>query len=214
MNNMKAKTLLGSKQVINSLVEHAQRGDGRYSDIAKQCTKGYITVFPATLTNTAADDEWEAFQELAKQFANFSYPVLVAVAPFGWAKWEGFLHRPGQEPIRFEIPRQRLMLKLVDDQVVSARAFYPWPQEVWVQPLRSEDGVMKKQRRAFKICPAPADVAGLAKAIRDEDGLTCGLSQLQIFRQNWEGEWEEETKMSQVLYENTEEKPYGFQAPA
>ena len=106
------------------------------------------------------------------------------------------------------------MLKLVDDQVVSARAFYPSPQEVWVQRLGSEDGVRKKKGKAFKICPAPADVAGLARAIRDEDGLTCGLSQLLIFRQNWEGEWEEETKMSQVLYENTEEKPYGFQAPA
>jgi hypothetical protein len=36
---------------------------------------------------------------------------------------------------------------------------------------------------------------------------------LRIFRLDWEGEWKEEERGGQVLYENTEDKPYGFVVP-
>jgi len=210
-NRMSAQGLLTNSATKGSLIEHAERAQGKYNEVARNCAKGYITVLPATLVETTADQEWDNFKALVtNQLAQFGYPVLVAVAPFGWAEWDVFIHRPGQEPMKVQVPRQQLMLKLSDGAVVSARQFYPQPEEVWVQQLARE---MNLTGRAFKIKPVPDDVAELAKMIKDAESLTCPLSQLAIYRQNWKGEWEEVTRQSQVLYENIEERPYGFLTP-
>jgi hypothetical protein len=210
-NQIDATGLLTNSATKSSLIEHAERGSSIYQDIAQQCSKGYITVLPATLVQTTADEEWDNFQGLVRnELAQLEYPVLVAVAPFGWAEWDVFLHRPGQEPVRLQVPRQQLMFKLIDDvpgnELVSARQFYPKPQEVWVQRLTQD---MRLTGRAFIINPAPDNIAELAKAVTEAERLTCPVSMLAIYRQNWEGEWEEEEE-DQVLFENTKTEPYGF----
>ena len=63
-----------------------------------------------------------------------NHNIMVALANFGWAQWHIFLHRPGKVPVKFQIPRQRLMLKVVEVEgtlkAVTARHFYPKPQKV------------------------------------------------------------------------------------
>eukprot|EP00971_Amphidinium_carterae_P057433 1135425-Amphidinium_carterae.1 len=58
------------------------------------------------------------------------------------------------------------------------------------------------------------DVDDLKRAIKDDLGLTCPHSRLQIFSQGWEDVWQQQTRMDQVLYENTADRPYGFLVPA
>eukprot|EP00971_Amphidinium_carterae_P169652 3361352-Amphidinium_carterae.1 len=58
------------------------------------------------------------------------------------------------------------------------------------------------------IAPSRDHIAGLRRAIEDDLG-----SRLQIFSQDWEGAWQQQTRMDQVLYENTADKPYGFLVP-
>ncbi|CAE7894593.1 unnamed protein product, partial [Symbiodinium necroappetens] len=210
-NLMTAEGLLTNSATRGSLIEHAERAKGKYNEIAQNCAKGYITVLPATLVDTTPDQEWVNFQALAtNELAQVGYPVVVAVAPFGWAEWDVFIHRPCQDPMRVQVPRQQLMLKLSDGAVVSARQFYPKPEEVWVQQLTRK---MKLTGRAFKIKPAPDDVAELADAIVEKrPRLNCDAAELAIYRQDWKGEWEEAEEDS-VLFENTKKRPYGFLTP-
>ena len=209
-NKLSSTGLLTNEATKKSLVEHVGRPEAKYNEIAQKCSKGYITVLPATLIGATVDEEWQRFQQLAgKELAQSAHPVLVALAPFGWATWHVFLQRSGKEPVHVQIPRQRLMIKLVKGVPMSARQFYPKPEEVWVQRLTSD---MKLIGRAFEVKPNKDNVAALAEMIKDAESLTCPLSQLAIYRQNWKGEWQEEAE-EKVLYENTKQRPYGFLNP-
>ncbi|CAE7679690.1 unnamed protein product [Symbiodinium sp. CCMP2592] len=209
-NKMTTQSVLGNAAMKESLLDHARRGDNKYKDLATQCKLGYITMLVTTLTQSTADEEWQRFQALSsKDLAGLGYPVLVAVASFGWGTWDVFLHRPRHDPLRFSIPRQRLMLKLVDDKPVSARSYYRKPQEVWVQELQIQGDVHTLVGKVFKIDSAPNDAADLASRIKAVEDLSCRLSKLAIYRLDWKGEWKEE-RAGQVLFENTEESPYGF----
>lgn len=212
-NKIKSRGLLSNEESKSSLIEHASRGEGQYKSIAEKCAKGYITVLVATLTKTSPDDEWKVFEALVKDsLSTVSHPVLVAVAPFGWAKWHVFLHRPGKAPIRLEIPRHRLMFKLVDDKAVTARRFFPKPDVVWAQELDAGDWKLKG--RALEVKPERDNIASLAEAVKGKKpSLTCDADDLTIYTQNRSGKWVEVVKPSQVLYANTDAKPYGFVVP-
>ena len=134
-----------------SLIEHAARADSKtaamrgqssYEQVANQCGNNYVTVLPATVTTMTADTEYARFktliEELRKKKADapiLKHKILVAVATFGWGKWDVFLHDPESGCVRFEIKRQRLMYKVIDGRAVLARHYYPKPAEVWVQRL-------------------------------------------------------------------------------
>ncbi|CAE7235475.1 unnamed protein product [Symbiodinium sp. CCMP2592] len=209
-NKIATQSVLRNAATRESLLEHARRGDESYKDLSQQCRLGYITVFVTTLTQSTADAEWEHFQNLSSTtLVGLGYPVLVAVANFGWAKWDVFLHRPRLTPIRFFIPRQRLMLKLIDDKPVSARSYYCKPQEVWVQELQVNENVHALVGEVLLIESAPNLVAQLARRIKTVAGLSWPLPKLAIYRLNWQNEWEKEAA-DQVLFENTRNSPYGF----
>eukprot|EP00971_Amphidinium_carterae_P340916 6479465-Amphidinium_carterae.1 len=65
-----------------------------------------------------------------------------------------------------------------------------------------------------KIGPSRDHIAGLKRAIKDDLGLTCPHSRLLMFSQGWEDAWQQQTRMDEVLYENTADRPYGFLVPA
>ena len=67
--------------------------------------------------------------------------------------------------------------------------------------------------QAFKVKPAPDDVAELASAIHTIERLSCRRSQLSIYRLDSQGQWQKEED-DKMLYENTKKRPYGFLAPS
>jgi len=220
-------------QTRKSLIEHAARADestatghsvASYADIAAKCTKGYITVLPATVTTTTDDAEYKHFGELIAELQQnkadapiLNHNIMVAVATFGWAKWDVFLWDPVlKKCVRFEIKRQRLMYKVVDGQAVTARHFYPRPTDVWAQELLLEGGGSPKLTgKAFEVKPEKDSVASLAEGIvAKKKSLKCDVDELTIYSQSRTGVWKELEKPSQVLYANADEKPYGFVVPA
>ena len=148
-----------------------------YASVAQECAGVYITVLLGTLTSTQAVAEEKAVAGLLSTWRNsdtlrgvLDHHILVAVAPLGWAKFDVFLHQPGREAIRFEIPRQRLMLKLVDGQP-QAWHFYPRPEKVWVHRLLKTGSDLQLARAAFEVAPAKDSVASLADAVREKLGI-------------------------------------------
>ena len=209
-----------------SLRGHAARADQRaaeaagqscYENTAKRCTKGYMTVLLATLMTTTVQYEWSNFQAFIKAMKDdktmagaLKHHIMVAVARFGWGSFVAFLHEPGKEPVKFSIPRQRLLFKLVDGQLQSARHFYPRPETVWVQQLLKKGSYLQPSWSAFKVAPEEDSVESLADAVARKRGI---LSQhpLKIYMLNHAGGWWEWIQAaSQVLYANAEEKPYGY----
>ena len=224
-NELTARQLLGGAATKTALIEHAARADetaarhfnqASYASVARNCSKGYATVLFATLTRTDALEEWQSFKEVINKMNSsdqskgmLDYHIMVAVARFGWASFDVFLHQPGQQaPIRFEVPRQRLMLKVVDGQPQSARHFYPRPEKVWVQRLAWHSGRFQPTGRAVPV-PAGGTVGHLQLEIKTLSTQEIDVFSLEIYRLNHTGEWELTTE-DQVLYGNTREKPYGF----
>ena len=162
-----------------SLKEHAQRGEKEYSAIARACTSGYATVLLASLGSDTEQRAWEQFQarinEWRQKYPNaLKHPIIVAVAPFGWAKWNVFLHRPGSEPLKLEVNRQHLMYKLVGDELMSARNFYPRPTSVWVRHMHANLSFIAA--RADKVKPEEDAITSLASAICQHFGIVSRLA--------------------------------------
>ena len=200
----------------NALLEHASRTDGKYARVARACYNGYITVLPATLTTTTVEQEWGNFKDFIQHLRKndeparaLEYYIMVAVAMPGWGEFVVFLHEPGKELVKFCIPRQRLLFKLVDGQLQSARHFYPRPKTVWVQEINVAG---ERMDDPFEVEPQEDSVQSLRKAILVDSNIQS-RRQLRIHHLNHAGEWEVIPKKSQVLFANTEEKPYGFYVP-
>ena len=206
------KLLQEGSTTWTSLLEHASRTDAAYAEVASRCRNGYITVLPATLTSTTVEQEWTNFRAFITKLQEnaapaLKYHIMVAVARSGWSEFSVFLHQPGQQaPIRFEIPRQRLLFKVVDGQPQSARHFYPRPEKVWVQEINESGEAVDEP---FQVEPQEDSVQSLRTAILLYTGIKS-RRQLRIHQLNHAGEWEVIPKKSQVLFANTEEKPYGF----
>ena len=199
-----------------SLWEHASRTHGAHTGVARRCSNGYITVLPATLTTTTVEHEGAKFKAFITKLREngdtasiLEYHIMVAVAMPGWGEFVAFLHEPGKEPVKFCIPRQRLLFKLVDGQLQSARHFYPRPEKLWVQEINVAG---ERMDEPFTVMPQDDSVQGLRKAILVGSNIQS-RRQLRIHKLNHAGAWEWIQAVSQVLYANTEEKPYGFQVP-
>ena len=215
-NNRYSATGLLEKDSLtwSALLQHASRTHRAYAGAAKMCNDGYITVLPATLTFTTVEREWDNFEAFIKKLREnkdtaraLAYHIMVAVAKPGWGEFVVFLHEPGKEPVKFSVPRQRLMLKVVDGQPQSARHFYPRPEMVWAQRLLKGSD-LQLARSALEVAPAKDSVASLAMAVAKEYEISPP-DLLEIYQLNHAGGWELMEK-DQVLYGNTEKKPYGF----
>lgn len=219
----------GSK-TLKSLLNHAarvckesssSRNQSCYSNIADKCTKGYVTILVATLTTTTVQDEWGNFKKFIALLEGYETTagmlkrhIMVAVAHFGWSTFTVFLHQPGEsnsKPIKFKIPRKRLMFTVVDNKLWLARHFYPRPTKVWAQQLANQDGRLCLTSRAFRVAPEEDNISSLAKAIKIDCGLTL-IQPLQIYNLRHAGSWVE-AKVGEVLYASTEFCPYGFVIP-
>ena len=126
-NRFNAKDLLVG-ETKTSLIEHAGRALGKYNEIASNCTKGYITVLPATIITSTADKEYDNFKKLMAELkekhdgAILQQHIMVAVAAFGWAIWDVLLWDPvPKKCARFEIKRQRSMYKIIEGKAAIAR---------------------------------------------------------------------------------------------
>ena len=115
----------------------------------------------------------------------------------------------GREAIRFEIPRQRLMLKLVDGQPQSAWHFYPRPEKVWVHRLLKTGSDLQLARAAFEVAPPKDSVASLAVAVREKLGI-MSLESVEIHLFNYAGKWEWIRETEQVRDANTKATAYGY----
>ena len=184
---------------------------------ARKCKNGYVTMLLATLTSTAVKDEWSSFQTFIQELQDdketagaLKHHIMVALAQFGWSSFVIFLHEPGKDPVKFRIPRQRLLFTVVDGQPYPARQFYPTPETVWVQQLLKKGSYLQLSWSAFEVAPAKDSVASLAEAVSTKCGI-ISKHPLKIYKLNHAGErWEWIRAASQVLYANTEEKPYGY----
>jgi hypothetical protein len=163
----------------DSLLEHSCRAATKYTALAQKCTRGYVTVLVASLSEAALDAAWEQFQDRMMNWTvnhpqAVMRPIVVAVAPFGWGKWCVFLHRLRYAPLRLEVKRQWLFYKLIGSELMSARMFYPRPTSVWVRHMRANLSFIAA--RADKVKPLEDDITSLASAICQHFGIVSRLA--------------------------------------
>jgi len=225
-NQVPKGLLLGDKSMAGYLTEHVARtdayfahyiGQSSYEQTALECSAsgGYCTVLVATSGEADLDDEFDKFEEfIAFARAHLKedrlHHVLVALAPPGWADFHLFHYSPHDETCRrHQIQRACLLLKIVNDEVVTARNYYPKPEEVYVQEMNSTYAAVGPP---FPVRPSRDAIDSLAEAIVQRKSLTCDRSDVKIYRQNLEGGWDE-LLFEGVLYENTSQTPYGYVVP-
>ena len=128
-NKMTTQSVLSNPAMQDSVLEHASRGDTRCKDLATQCKLRYITLLVTTLTQSTANEEWQHFQTLLHTTSRFRLSFIDCRCQLGMGQVGRVSACLGRTPDRFSIPRQRLMLKHVDDTNVRARSYYGKPQE-------------------------------------------------------------------------------------
>eukprot|EP00434_Breviolum_minutum_P045838 symbB.v1.2.041187.t1/scaffold7906.1/size8772/1 len=88
------------------------------------------------------------------------------------------------------------------------------PKPVWVRELRKDGSRLELVGNAFQVKEKELQtIDDLKKAIEREEELTIPASRIDIYRQEEDGSWKEQSKMSGKLHHNDEDSLYGYFLP-